>query len=186
MSALDEFLDEFQPRRIAVPICKRGDLIARHERLERELASGGEGLASPKLAELRDLESEIAASSQMFEFVGVTRRAWSDLMAKHPPAKEDARRGLDFDPNTFPQAAIAATCTDPGITPEQSEKLLDVLPQGEWDKLWGAVLTCNVEVALPPKSLLVSAAHLLNAESSPTSADTGSLAQPSSAGNGVQ
>jgi hypothetical protein len=178
---VEDFLAGYQPRTVTVLICQRAALLDEHARIEAEvLRDGGGSLAGrTKAGELAALEDQIEEASTAFRFRALGRRGWADLLRQHPPSKDDAKLGIDFNPETFPQAAIAASSVEPEISPEQSERLAEVLPQGEWEKLWAAVLTCNIEGVEPPKSVLAAVARTMSVASSTTAAPTGSLAASS-------
>lgn len=100
-------------------------------------------------ARIAELESEMDESAVTFKLSAVGHRRWADLMREHPPKKE--HRGLDHNPETFPQAAIAAAL---GVEVEQVEALIGKPWFNEtcWYKLWQACLDLNVGQATP-KSL---------------------------------
>lgn len=103
------------------------------------LDSGG-----PPVQELRD---EIKAKTRRFVFESIGKRAWRDLLAEHPPTKEQRASlgmALDHNPDTFPPAAMAATCVEPGMTAEQAQWFYDEFPIGVVERVWNAVLLANV------------------------------------------
>lgn len=166
-SSTQELLDHATPRSIEVSVCARGDLVDAHDRLERQLTSQRSpdqgslaGSAAPDITEIarqvRDLEDQIADASLTYTVTSIGRRAWADLKRQHPPTRDEAKKGLDTNMATFPQAAIARCCS-PEITLEQSERLTEVLPEGEWTKLWTAVLGVNLGVMDTPKSGVAAA-----------------------------
>lgn len=176
MTDLDAFLDSYQPRTVTVPICREASLLDEHARLEAQAQAEIGSLAGPsRAAELAALEVRIEEASTPFVFRALSRKAWADLLKAHPPSKEDLKARVDFNPDTFPHAAIAACSVDPDITEAQAVRLGEVLPQGEWEKCWAAVLTCNVEEVTPPKSLLAAVARTMSNGSSTTASPTGSL-----------
>jgi hypothetical protein len=104
----------------------RQDLLARHEELDAELqaaiASDGMHNRTPRApalaAELEALEAEVEAAKVEFRFRSIGKRAWADLLAAHPPTREQKKADprVDHNPDTFPAAAIAASCVDPVLT----------------------------------------------------------------------
>jgi len=96
-----------------------------------------------------------------FRFRGIGRLAWRRLLDEHPATDEQQQqhraaqleRGvmpsqvtkLGWNADTFPPAAIAATCVEPKITEAQARKLWDspAWNDGELDKLFSAVLLVN-------------------------------------------
>lgn len=170
-----QLLAQATPRTVTVPVCARGDLVDAHDKIERQLAGQRQpnsgslaGSAAPDLTdlarELQDLEAEIEANTVTYTVRSIGKRAWSDLKRQHPPTREEAKRGIDANMDTFPPVAIAACC-DPEITVEQSEQLTQVLPEGEWNKLWAAVLGVNLGVLDTPKSAAAAAILRTNGNS---------------------
>lgn len=191
---IDDLIATAQPRTEVVRICARGDLVARHQEAVQALADatrGDDSLgAGPEVTAAAGavvaIESEMEAATVEFTLGSVSRKAWADLLAKHPPSNEQRRSGADHDPDTFPVAAIAACCKDPEMTEEQSERLADVLPPGEWFKLWSTALRLNVSETPHPK--LAAATDLLraNGQSSTTADPEDSPEVGSLAGSGAQ
>lgn len=149
----DEFLDEFRPPEQPVSVTTRGDLIGELHRLEGELAAAqdaaaGEGIDDPSGAldiasKIMDLRERVRASERTFTVRSIGEQAWSDLVADHPPTKDDRERRLPWHPATFWPAAIAASCIQPKLTVEQVGKMLTRLSSGQMSKLTGAVLAVN-------------------------------------------
>lgn len=73
--------------------------------------------------------AEAEADSVLLVFHGISRDDFNALVDAHPPSEEDAKKGRDYDPNTFPPALIAATCVDPGF--DSPDEVLDVI--GDWN-----------------------------------------------------
>ena len=194
MGLVDDLIATAQPRTEKVRICARGDLVAAHAAavvaLAEEIGSDesleGGTPTTDSAAEVVRIEEEMEASTVTFTVASVSRHVWADLLAANPPSKEERRAGHDHDPRTFPVAAVAACVTDPPMTEEQASKLADVLPPGEWNKLWVAALTINITGTPAPK--LPAATELLrvNGRSSTTPPSEGSLEDGSSVGSGEQ
>ncbi len=172
MSRLDELIGRAKPRETVVSICFRGDLVDRHDELERQMATGsGEPTLSgnPQIVELANeidqVEQELEAESITVRVRGLSRKAWADLLAAHPPSREQLSRGLDNDERTFPAAAIAACADEPALTVEKAEELAEHLPVGEWMKLWMAVLGLNLGSLQTPKSAAAAAVRHMNGAS---------------------
>ena len=183
--SVDDFLDDFQAPSIEARICPRADLLERHKEAERRLVESGQssGSLAGEAAELaqrvRDLEDEIDASTRTIKFRALSRRRWRTLLAEHHPLKVHKADGLDFNPETFPVAAIAACAVEPSLTQEQAERLADALPLGEFEKLWQSVLSVNLGVTDTPKSVLATAILRTNNGSSTTAAPGASPAASS-------
>jgi hypothetical protein len=73
--------------------------------------------------------AEAEADSVLMVFHGISREAFNALVDAHPPSEEDAKKGRDYDPATFPPALIAATCVDPGF--DSPDEVLEVI--GDWN-----------------------------------------------------
>lgn len=117
---------------------------------------------------LTELEEIMDAATIDFRFRGIGHRAWADLLRAHPPTKAQLAvdRNLDHNPETFPYAAMAASCIDPVMTVDDVKRL-DASPLIDvraWNELWTACIKANV-VAANPKSL-AAALHRSNVASS--------------------
>lgn len=187
MTTLEDLLATAAPRETLVSVCARGDLVALHDDLTEQLAggSGAPTLAGePELVAIAErigeVEAEIDASSLTFRLRGLSRKAWADLLAKHPPTRDQLKRGLDNNELAFPQAAIAATVVEPELSVAKSEQLAESLPMGEWMKLWTATLGLNLGSLQTPKSAAAAAVRRMNDESLATPPTEASLAASSS------
>lgn len=187
---VDEFLGGLTPRTVSVRVCSRRDLLEEHKRLEAELGevsrTGGRGLEGNPEAErlalrLHDLEGEIEGAQREFVFRSIGARAWSDLLAKHPPSREHKKvaPGIDYDPDSFPAAAVAASAYEPELSLQQARQLEEVLTVSEWAALWGAALNANIGGDDNPKSL-AAGSILRRKERSGTTAATGEFPDRSS------
>ena len=118
----------------------RQDLLTLHDELEAELAAAvkddamrNEVPTAPAISRrLVDLEAEIDNARREFRFKSIGHRAWADLMAEHPPTKDQLKQfpRIDHNPETFPVAAIAACCVSPKMTLEQAQEL----ERGRWNE----------------------------------------------------
>jgi hypothetical protein len=119
------------------------------------------------------IEAEIEAAVVEFKFKGIGFRAWSDLRLKHLPTRKQMEQAkqigeqLDHDPDTFPPAAIAASCVEPEMTVEQVTELISsgLIDVKAWNELWSACLAVNVAAA-DPKSLAAGLIARMNGGSS--------------------
>ena len=175
---VDDFLGEYEAPTTEVEVCPRPELVIRHQELERRLVEAGQS-SSSSLAdsgskdlarELQELEQEMSETARKFRFRALSRRRWRSLLAAHPPLKQHKLDNFDYHPETFPVAAIAACAIEPVMTPEDAGKLEDLLPLGQFQKLWGAVLDVNLGVSDAPKSMLATAILRMNGASSTTAA----------------
>ena len=180
-------------------ILLRQDLHDRHRKLEAELAaamerdrqhSGDRPISdiaeAPPLAEkLVAFQDETADQWVEFRFRSIGHRAWADLLAAHPPTRDQSRAAplVDFNPDTFPVAAIAASCVEPEMTVDEAQRLDRALNQTQFDTLWTAVLDANMGGGSDPKSVLAAGLTARrNGHSGAPHTTTGSLAASSSAG----
>lgn len=71
-------------------------------------------------------------ASQRFKFRSIGRKKYDDLVGLHPPTdaqrKEIEKEGgdpdnLSWNPDTFPKALVAASITEPLLTPEQVDEM---------------------------------------------------------------
>ncbi len=131
-----------------------------------------------------EIEAEMEASTIEFRFRCIGHRAWADLLRAHAPTKEQLRqdRSLDHNPETFPDAAMAASCVEPAMSVEDVARLAasPLIDVTAWSRLWNACIKANV-VDKNPKSL--AAAGLIrhrSEESGPPPSTTESLAAFSS------
>jgi hypothetical protein len=105
---------------------------------------------------VRELEDQMEAAKTSFTFRAIGRKAWADLVAKHPPTKAQLKVDpqADVDPESFPVAAIAASCVEPALTLEQAQRIESAVTDVQWRVLYGACLTVNVGTSDLPKSVL--------------------------------
>ena len=153
----------FVAREKRVDLVTDGALLAEHEALAEELATAmqqtrtslADGSSVRDLAQrVEALESQLAESRVSFRLRGLGRNAFQRLLAEHRPADDDARV---FNPDTFPQALIAACSLDPVMTVEDVAELGDVLTDGQFDELFDAAWNACREVDGVPFSPLASA-----------------------------
>lgn len=188
---VDEFIADLEPRTAEARVLRvRVDLRERHAALEAELKAALETDArenreplAPQLAEqLAELEAEIEqAETVVFRFRSIGTRKWLDLLAEHPPTKDQLRQkqGLDHNPLTFPVAAVAASSDEPKLTVAQARALESNLDLSEWEKIWQATLAANLGGDGSPKSVLAGTILRLRERSATTAASEESL-DPSS------
>lgn len=159
---------EFTPAQRTVAVCFDGTLATRIDDLEAELENADGPTAGAIAQELAALHDQVKAKARPFVIQAIGN-AWRDLLNEHPPAADQLRIGLAFDPATFPIAAIAACCVVPVIDEAQSRWLFEHLAVGQWRRIWQACLDLNMvgEDAVG-KSLSSTARLLLSVRSSTT------------------
>lgn len=165
MTTIDDLLAEIAPREKTVRILLRQDLLTEHARLDAELIKElkldeieNRDPVGPDLARrLVEFEDEIEAAKRAFRFRAIGKKAWADLLALHPPTKDqkNANGRLDHNPETFPVAAIAASCAEPVLTVEQVAQLEQAMNLAQFELLWAGCLDVNVGGGADnPKSLV--------------------------------
>lgn len=185
-----EVLAAAKPVTKSVRICMRGDLIAEIERLDADWAQAREDderlnrlAEAPDLAaRITDLTEEAKAAEVEFVFQSMGRRAWRDLLAMHGPSDEDKKAGFDYNRQTFPVAAMAASCIAPkGATVEGFEEFADSpnVTDAHWNRLWLTCYNANTGGAEVPQSRAAFAPAGRTETSSESRGTTGSPA-PSS------
>jgi hypothetical protein len=168
---LSEARSDDHRRVVVARILIRQDLLRRHDELDAQLTAAIQGderenreAVAPAIQEqIEALEAEIEAVRVPFKFTSVGRRKWSDLLAAHPPTpeqiamereREDGKgMPLDHNPDTFPVAAIAASCIEPAMTLAEVQELEDVLNFSQFNALWIACVDANVGGMESPKSV---------------------------------
>lgn len=166
MSDIEAIISSAKRAEKTVRICVRGDLNARIDELEQQLADA-QGWKKQTFADaspLRDLAEQIEAARRemhehehAFTFRALPPKEWSDLLAEHPARDSDTEKGYTFNLESFPAAAVSACAVDPVMTVEQVDRLVEVLNQGQWDDLFTTVWRVNVRATDIPFSLAASA-----------------------------
>lgn len=146
----DSVLAAARPVVKSIALCLDGELMNELSRLDEQLRRArlademeNRPAQAPALAaQIVDLTEKARAQELTFSFRNIGRRAWHDLLALHPPTDKDQKAGADFNTDTFPVAAMAASCVAPtGATQEAFQRLGEVtLTQEQWNALW---LTCH-------------------------------------------
>jgi hypothetical protein len=122
-----------------VPVCLRGDLVADHEALERQLQAAQdrpvdsfEGNGAGDLADrIRGLEGEMREHTYTFRLRAVPKRQFRALVADHPPRRDDDGEPLRDDAvlgvnrDTFFTALVRACVQDPQLDDGEWVELLD-------------------------------------------------------------
>ena len=132
---------------------------------------------------VREIEDRIEDAKTAFRFVAIGRRKWADLVALHPPSKDDLKRDARADINsaTFPIAAVAASCADPKMSEDEARRLEMALNDTQWQRLWSDCLEVNLGGLATPKSHLAGSILRASEPSATTAANAGFPAPSSSA-----
>jgi hypothetical protein len=166
---IDDIIAKSRPavRTVKVPV--RGDLLERADELEdqlqRELVKDRTENRKPQAhdvaRQIEALREEAEAETVTFRFQAIGHKAWSDLIRAHPASKkqrDEFGRDLEYNPETFPTAAIAASCIDPdGVDEAKVAELLEAWNFSQFQKLWGACIAVNVGDTSVPFSAVGSA-----------------------------
>ncbi len=106
-----------------------------------------------KLADLMDKARETEIT---FEFAAIGRYAYDELVEdpRYKPTKQDQKEGANFNPLTFPQALVSASCVSPEMTISEAE---DLFTDPNWNgaelqRIFYAALECNIETGDTPLS----------------------------------
>ena len=149
-SNIDALLAKVKPATAAVRMCLAGDLLAQRDLIQDELLQFDgwepEDLSAPDprtalRSRLKAVEAEMRSNTATFQFRAVGEKAWSDLLAAHPP-REDKKEM--WDPATFPTALIAASAVDPIMTPDEAGRLLEAFNLDQRNTLFGAAYSANI------------------------------------------
>lgn len=176
--------------RVAVArVLLRQDLITRHEALQADLARAvaddereNRMPQAPAIAdEILELEQQISDAKVEFRFRSIGRRAWADLLAAHPPTKEQRQADVrvDHNPATFPIAAIVASCVEPAMTETDVVRLERALNSSQFDALWVKCLDVNLGGLSDPKDRVAS--FIARQASSPSDDSATTTDEPSRA-----
>lgn len=203
MASADEILavarDGAHRRTKTVRILLHQGMVAEHARLvaarDAAVAASGDEIGRSELArsltdDVAAYEVEMDAACVEFRLRSMGRRDWLTLLAAHPPTKEQVaearkaeRQAPEFDTDSFPSAAIAASMVDPEMSVEQVAELADVLTVQQFNLLWSAVLDVNVGGGDLPKDMLGGVIRRLSDGSGKQPTTTGSPVPSSSDGS---
>lgn len=181
--------ERFKPVTVEARVCLDGELAIEIDHLEADLLvaqADDERLnreaEAPAIADrIVELTDELHAAEEVFVFQALSRRAWAELLDKHPPTPDDVEDGRDFGVG-FPAAAIAACCVDPGLTVEEAEWLADHLSLGQFLRLQSAAIAANVTAGGLGKAPSSTARRLASVPSSTSVAPEASPSASSVAG----
>lgn len=95
--------------------------------------------AREAVATARRLAEQVEATRQTFVFEGIGRRQFNELLESAPPKEED----IEFDPDIFIPALLAAGCVEPGLTLEQAQRIYDEWTDAEVTALFLAAFGAN-------------------------------------------
>lgn len=154
---IEAILETITPAERTADICLRGDLSARLEDLEVELAEAiqydlGHNVTPPTASavveRIAEVQEQMRAAVRTFRLVSIGATAWRQVVAEHPPPPDDVV-GMRWDPETFAPAALAECCIDPVMSEEQAARLRTKLSDAQWEKLCAAMYAANMGDDLP-------------------------------------
>lgn len=153
MASLDEVVGAITAPTASVAIVVDGLLSTEYAeaqaelaRLERQHRSDSLKVHEEVLAaaeRVTELHKSCRDAEVTFTFEAIGAQPWRRLVGQHPPSDEQRRTGLDYDPDSFPVHAIAASLVEPAGDVAQVQVLADKLSSGQWDRLWRACLMLN-------------------------------------------
>lgn len=156
--SIGEFLGAYKAPRLTVRLTTRSDLLAELARVAdqyEQLGSEGGMNVSPERQALIDrqqeLVEEIQASEFEFEFEGLPQAEYHRLMASCPPKPSDAKKGAQFDMESFSVALISACAVEPKMTPDEVRQLMDVITDSQITKLVQVAFAVNIGEDTTPK-----------------------------------
>lgn len=161
----------FRPVETRVRLCLRADLVAEIASLEAQLrdakaqdtGSFVDTRAHDLATRIVELQVEAQAHEVEFVFTSIGRRAWTDLLLAHPApdAQLEVEPEIPYDLETFPAAAMLASCT----SPSDGDLAWWLMVNAEWNvgqvqRLWDACLRAQTRVADAPKASATAFAAL--------------------------
>jgi hypothetical protein len=158
----DQLLGEAQLPEDTVDICLRGDLVARYNTLQEQVAAmpdppagsgslAGNTVKRDLVQQMEAVAAQMRRSTQTFTLRSLSDRAFSTFRDGHPPRPDDRRDMLvGYNRETLGPALIRECLVDPKPTPEQWDRMRDVISPGEWSKLDRAATGLNfAEISIP-------------------------------------
>lgn len=161
--SIDDLIGRVKSPVRSVTICLNADLQAEHDELNEQLEAmrreqattmGGSGAGVEIATRLREIESEMRSSEQVFKFRGISSHAIRAIQDRFP-AREGKREAWDAEAGS--SAVIAACSVEPKMTEEQAVRLVDVLSHGQTDKLFTAAWIATTGTSSVPFSARASA-----------------------------
>ncbi len=158
MTQFADVLAAVRPQERTVRLVLDGAAVAERADLVAQIAAANaaaDSIAGPPelpelAAQLADVDERLAAAAVAFRMRALSRNAYRNLVAAHP-ADETA-----WDLQAFPPALVAACSADPVMTVPEVEQLLDVIGEGQFDRLFAAAYGACTEVDGVPFSVAAS------------------------------
>lgn len=163
MSSIDDIIAKavLPEKKVRIPIGV-GALADEHDDLDAQLKALKDwepahlAEADPRVAiaeRILDLEAEMSASEVEFRFRALGRPKYRALRDAHPGTAEQR-----FNPDTFPEALIAACSVEPKMSEADVAALFDVITDGSVEILFMAAYSINEGLSRVPFSKAASAA----------------------------
>ncbi len=166
MTDVRDLIAKAKRRESVYRLCLAGDLVAEHQALEAELdtlmAAGGWTSAADDdenptvvlAAKILDVQQRMADQTVDLRLRALKRADYEALLEAHPP-----RDGNDevFNGKTLLTPLLAACLVDPEMTEREVDDLLDVLNEGQRQRLGAAAIEVNLETTTVPFSERASA-----------------------------
>lgn len=161
-SDIESILRMARPKERVIHVCLRGDLVAEHDELERQIrdadttaerALGDHGTPRALAGRVQAIEAEMKAASAPFRFRALPRSRWDALRKRFEDDAKDA--GYDLEAMAGP--LVAASCVQPAVTEAQVDELREHISHGQFQELFGAAWDVNTGAVDVPFSLIASA-----------------------------
>jgi hypothetical protein len=153
--------------RQSVTLCVRGDLVDEIAKLEQQMAREDEDdqrvnrhAVAPQIArQIQELEAVAREAEVTFTFQGLGQGRFAKLQAQHPATAENKQQlgtdELEWNPETFPPALMAASCIAPAELAGNDAEWLEIhqsWSNGQVLRLWATCMAANAMGADTPKS----------------------------------
>lgn len=146
-STFDHLVSAKKPLSKVVLVYTDDEVVADYNRARRAaemVRMAGKATKAELAAAEADLERAQAALDEAtvrVRFTSLGRKRYDDLLTQHPPREED--ENSPYNPETFPQALIAASMSEPQVTLEEVERIWEEWNSAELMELFTAALEVN-------------------------------------------
>jgi len=192
VKTIDEILASARRPEDTVPICLRGDLNSRYLDLERRLPHaatapsnlGERAEASVITEQMAELAEQMADSEVAFSLRALPPRQWLRFHATYPVKGKDETDD-DYSDRLYEWGckAVAMTCVEPVMTPEQVDELVPLLSTQQWMSLQNRSIMLNTGEVTVPFSVAASEPTPDSGPTSPRQPTSESASPGSSAPN---
>lgn len=136
--------------------------LAREVRIDRDYLGQleGRGATDPvrkleldeKQQRLADLQRQLREETATMRFEGIGRERFEEIQDEHQPTDEQKAEAAakddpppEWNPDTFPQAVVQASCVEPKMTEEQVAHLWKTWNEGELTAIWLTAYAVNTQ-----------------------------------------